>query len=306
MASTFERVLITGGEGMLGTSFHRMAQQTLGDSEVLSLGKHDLDITDFDAVRRIQLDFKPDLILHCAALVNAELCESEPAQAKEVIFVGTKNLIDTSDQQKVKFVYPQSFLVYDCTKLPIDEDTKPNPSFVYAREKYNAERYVTDHFGNHLVVVMAGFFGGFEKDKNFVGSIIPVILNRIRESIRTIEIGDRVWQPTYTDDLAANTLLLASRGQYKRYCLGSFGESSFAELASEIVRVLGLSAAIEISTVSSLTVAQSEKAKRPQRAVVSNARAINEKLCTMREWKTSLGEYLRSQYFTDLVKTQWE
>lgn len=286
---------------MLGSSFSKMAKKMFTSGEILSLGKEELDVTDLNAVSNVQLNFNPDLILHCAALVNAELCETEPKLAREIIYVGTKNLVDTSDPKKVKFVYPQSFLVYDCAELPITEETKPNPSFVYGREKYSAELYVKEKLDNYLIAVMAGFFGGFEKDKNFVGRIIPTILAKIKDRHQCIDIGDRIWQPTFTDDLAANTLLLASKGRSKRYCLSSIGECSFAELASEIIRNLSLQDKISVNTVSSDTVARQEAAKRPQRAVVSNQKAIDEGLCTMRDWKVSLSEYLKSKYFADLM-----
>ncbi len=302
MPSNYHRILITGGKGMLGSSFTRIAKQAFQASEILSLGKNELNVADYREVQKVQLEFRPDLILHCAALVNAELCETEPELAKEAIFHGTKNLVDTCDQNNVKFVYPQSFLVYDCKELPITEDTKPNPSFVYGREKYNAEKYVRDNLENHLIVVMAGFFGGFERDKNFVGKIIPTILNKIKERSDTIEIGDRIWQPTFTDDLASNTLLLASRGSSNRYCMSSVGESSFAELATEVINNLGLQDRIRVKTIPSDVLAKSENAKRPFRAVVSNQKSMDEGLSTMRDWKTSLKEYLSSDYFTDLVR----
>jgi dTDP-4-dehydrorhamnose reductase len=297
-----QRILITGGKGMLGSSFERIAKRMFESAEVLSLGKDELDVTNARVVASVQRQFQPDLILHCAALVNAELCETEPELAKEIILIGTKNLVDSTDRSKTKLIYPQSFLVYDCKELPITEATQPNPSFVYGHEKYHAEKYIRDHIENHIVVVMAGFFGGFEKDKNFVGKIIPSILQKIGERKDVIEIGDRIWQPTYTDDLAHNTLLLATRGRSQRYCLSSFGECSFAELASEIIDNLGIGNRIQVKTIPSGVVAKTENAKRPQRAVVSNQKAIDEGLCTMRDWRVSLKEYLSSAYFLERVK----
>ena len=302
MPSHFSRILVTGGKGMLGSSFTRIAKQMFTSAEVLSLGKNELDVTRFRDVESVQRQFKPDLILHCAALVDAERCETEPSLAEEIIFAGTKNLTDTTDKSHTKLVYPQSFLVYDCKELPITEKTIANPSFVYGREKLRAEQYLSEHLENYLTVIMAGFFGGFEKDKNFVGKIIPVILKKINEQTDVIEIGDRVWQPTFTDDLASNTLLLASQGSSKRYCLSSVGESSFAELATDVITNLGLQDRIRVKTIPSDVLAKSENAKRPFRAVISNQKSMDEGFCTMRDWKTSLKEYLSSDYFLDLVR----
>jgi dTDP-4-dehydrorhamnose reductase len=274
-----------------------MLRRELPEADVWSLGRNDLDVTDVQRVKSIGVQFRPDLVIHCAGLVNAERCEQEPELAKAVIFEGTRNIADLADREGATLLYPQTFLVYDGDELPIDEETVPNPGFNYSLQKLRAEQYVTSRLENSLVVIMAGFFGGYEKDKNFVGKIIPLICQAVRSGYKEMEVGDRVWQPTFTDDLAANCILLLREGRHRRYCMSCRGEASFAELTEEIINCLGLAKHIRVKAVSSHVVATQERARRPDRAVLSNARMEEEGLCLMRDWRVGLREYLSDPYF---------
>lgn len=304
--ANFRRVLITGGEGMLGGSFSSACKTRLPGAEILSLGRRGLDVTRPNELQKVKKEFKPDLVLHCAALVNAELCEKEPELANEVILGGTRNVVDTFGDSDTTIFYPQSFLVYDGNELPITETTVPRPSFVYGQLKKEAKDYVMARAHNRLVVVMAGFFGGNEKDKNFVGRIIPTILEKVRQGYSEIEIGDRIWQPTFTDDLAKNSLVLLEKGSRNKYCMASYGEASFAELTEAIIEGLGLASKIRVKKVSAQAVAANEAARRPPRAVLSNLGMEEEGLCFMRPWREALVEYLSRDYFRDLVKQKMQ
>ena len=88
-----------------------------------------------------------------------------------------------------KLFYPQTFLIFDGESLPINENTLPNPLCIYGKHKLQAELLLND-FQNSLVVIMGGFFGGRELDKNFVGKIIPHISQLIKSNVTSIEVGD--------------------------------------------------------------------------------------------------------------------
>ena len=197
-------------------------------------------------------------------------------------------------------LYPQSFLIYDGDILPINEDTKPKPLSVYGKHKLEAELYALKDLSEVLVVRMAGFFGGREKDKNFVGKIVSQIARLVQDDESSIEIGNRIWQPTYTNDLALNCLLLLSEEKNGKYNMASHGQASFYELAKEIVSLLGIKNKIKIIPVDSSKFSKKEKAKRPLLALIENKRLKKEGLDCQRRWEDSLKEYLSHQFFKNL------
>ena len=74
---------------------------------------------------------------------------------------------------------------------------------------------------------MGGFFGGEEKDTNFVGKITSHISKLIKQGEKKMEIGDRVWQPTFTNDIAYNSLILLANNKNGKYNMASHGSCSF-------------------------------------------------------------------------------
>jgi dTDP-4-dehydrorhamnose reductase len=177
--------------------------------------------------------------------------------------------------------------------------TEPNPLGTYGKLKYRSELILRQEMENVLVVRMAGFFGGKEKDKNFVGKIVPHISKLIKDGIIEINIGDRIWQPTYTNDLAYNSLLLLANDKTGVYCMASHGEASFYELTSHIMKILGIKN-FNINEVLANSVTKDERAKRPDKAIIENKRLQSEGLDRQRTWQESLEDYINQEYFKNL------
>ena len=294
-----KRIVITGAKGMLGQAFQDVLKRQVPMASMLALGKTDLDVRSSDQVLGIE-DFKPDLILHCAAIVNADYCEEYPDEARAVKVGGARNIVELALRTGAKVFYPQSFLIYDSQDDPITEVTPPNPLSVYGRLKLEAEQIVSEALPESLVVRMAGFFGGQGIDKNFVGKFVPHIAKLIKTGVQSIEVGDRIWQPTYTNDLAYNTLLLLANDRSGVYCMASHGQASFFDMACEITKLLAIDEHFSITPVSSTKVSMNEKANRPKTVIMENRRLDGEGLERQRKWQTSLAEYLDQSYYRSM------
>lgn len=287
-------VLITGAAGMLGRAF----VEVLADypCTVNARSHADLDVTDRDAV----MAETADVIIHCAADVNAERCETQPEETHRIQVEGTANIAALAEAVGAKVLYPQSFLIFDGSVLPIREDTPPNPLSVYGRAKLAAEQLLTERLPDALVVRMAGFFGGDEADKNFVGLLTRKLAQLLAEGVDSYAVGDRVWQPTFTLDLARNCCLLLDQGKSGLYTMSCHGEASFWQLAAACVDELGVGHRIRIDKVAAVQVTRAENAKRPDRAVMDNHRLRAEGMERMRPWREALVEYLARPHFRTL------
>ena len=288
-------ILVTGCEGMLGTAFTEILKN-LTDVNLEACGHHHLDVTDYKSVLQFA-DVSPDIVIHCAAEVDAERCQKSPDECHKVQVEGTRNIVALSKATGAKILYPQSFLIFDGSVIPILETTSPSPISIYGKYKFEAEQIVRGETDGSLVVRMAGFFGGEEKDKNFVGKFVRQIRRLIIEGVKSYEVGDRVWQPTYTNDLAFNSLLLLSGNKRGVYNMASHGTASFYELAKAIVYDLRLNNLISIIPVTETEVTGSELAPRPAVGMMENRRLISEGLDFQRPWREALTDYLRRPYF---------
>ena len=238
-------VLVTGGKGMLGSALAD-AGAILPSLTIHAPGRDTLDVRDADAVMAWKDRVAGGWIIHCAATVDVEGCARDPESARATIVDGTSNVLMLAKAAGARLIYPQSFLVYDGATVPIAEAETPRPLSLYGTLKYEAERLVLDAIADPLIIRMAGFFGGEAADKNFVGRIIPAMRGAIDRRESRFSVGTRRWQPTFTEDLALNCLLLMARGARGSYQMACHGDASFAEVAEVIVSVLGWQGVLEI------------------------------------------------------------
>lgn len=294
------RVLITGAAGMLGAAVEEALARLVPDCHVAGFSHADLDVVNRDAVLALRRQ-SPDIIVHCAAQTRADICETRTEACHAVQVQGTLNVAALASACGARIVYPQSFLIFD-GREEADERTPPAPLSAYGRAKLEAERRLLDVAPESLVVRMGGFFGGHHKDKNFVGGFVVSLIDAIGRGERACSVGNRVWQPSYTRDLAANTLLLLASGRTGVYHMASHGEATFHQVATAVVDELGLGDRVTVNHLSNAERARLEVAPRPERAVLINGRLIREGLDRQRSWREALAEYLASSYFRHLVQ----
>ena len=228
------------------------------------------------------------------------MCEEDKKKGKANILEGTKNIINFAKINNSKVFYPQSFLIYNDTNKLIDENTIPKPLSEYGNLKLEAENIVLNSSSNAISVRMGGFFGGEEKDNNFVGKITSHIAKLIKAGENNMEIGDRVWQPTFTNDLAYNSLILLANNKNGKYNMASHGSCSFFELTNELLKILNIEKVFTINRISAKILNKREIARRPLSVIMSNSRLKQENLDRQRDWEISLKEYLKKPYFNNL------
>ena len=294
-----KKFLITGGDGMLGSSFLHQLKINVKNPEIYCFNRSELDVSDSLSFEKYK-NLKPDFIIHCASLVNADLCEKDKEKGRLNILEGTKNVINFAKINNSKVFYPQSFLIYNDTNKLIDENTIPKPLSEYGNLKLEAENIVLNSSENSISVRMGGFFGGEEKDNNFIGKIASHISKLIKHGEKQMEIGDRVWQPTFTNDLAYNSLILLANNKNGKYNMASHGSCSFYDLTNELLMLLNLQKKFSVSRISAEILSKREVARRPLSVIMINSRLKQENLDRQRNWKNSLKDYLQKQYFNNL------
>ena len=82
------KVIVTGANGQLGYD----VIERLEEKEIQYLGtdRDSLDITNEDDVKRVIKDYKPDVIVHCAAYTAVDKAEDERELCHAVNVLGTR------------------------------------------------------------------------------------------------------------------------------------------------------------------------------------------------------------------------
>jgi len=279
------RVLITGAKGMLGTDLCREWQAHGYD--LCATDIQEMDVRDSLQVQKTFADFKPELVLHLAALTDVDGCEREPEQAYRTNTIGTQNVVLACQQANVPLVYISTLSVFDGTKCePYTEFDIPNPQSWYSRAKYEGEKIVERLLQRYYIVRAGWMFGGGREDKKFVAKIIELARQRPELKI----VNDKFGSPTYTRDLARALIQLTKTGWFGVYHAVNTGETcSRYEFAQKILEYA------QVTSCRLLPVSSAEfplPAPRPRMEAGRNLHAELLGLELMRPWPLALREYI--------------
>jgi dTDP-4-dehydrorhamnose reductase len=133
-------VWITGAGGLIGNYLVQTAPQFAPGWRVRGLTRADLDLADFDAVRRTFRNDAPQLVIHCAALSKSPECQKNPGLARKLNVEVTALLAELAAD--VPFIFFSTDLVFDGRAGNYDESATVNPLSVYAETKAVAEKIV--------------------------------------------------------------------------------------------------------------------------------------------------------------------
>ncbi|XP_029976119.1 methionine adenosyltransferase 2 subunit beta isoform X1 [Salarias fasciatus] len=219
------RVLVTGATGLLGRAVLREFQRAGWSATGTGYRRARprllrCDLTDEDAVRGLIQEFKPDVIVHCAAERRPDVVERHTDAAVNLNVHATSTLAKEAALCGCLFIYISTDYVFDGRNPPYGEDDAPNPLNVYGRSKLEGERETLRHCPGAVVLRVPVLFGEVE----FVAeSAVTSLWLKVESSEDTCTL-DHVLQrfPTDVRDVAAVCRKLSQRARQDPSIRGIF------------------------------------------------------------------------------------
>lgn len=262
--SPFERILVTGGAGFLGSHLtqHLLAGgYQVGVIDNLSFGRRThlpvehprlhfaaLDIRDRTGLAAFFADFSPQAVIHLAALHFIPYCNAHPVEAAEVNVLGTDNVLSCCEAHGPQVVFVASTAaVYAVGDAANAETSAIGPTDIYGITKYTGERLTELHQrrtrGRVVVGRLFNIYGPNETNPH----VIPEIIAQVNAGASQIELGNIEPKRDFihTSDVvrAIQTLLAtASRWSipgFEVFNIGSGVEHSVAEIVDICARLAG-------------------------------------------------------------------
>jgi dTDP-4-dehydrorhamnose reductase len=238
-------------------------------------------------VQRTLGDTQPDLVVNCAAYNDVDGAEGEAASALGLNAFAVRTLARITRELGCGFVHYGSDFVFDGEQSrPYIEDDPPNPRSAYGVSKLLGEWFALEH-PQAYVLRVESLFGEPGPGGSRTGSL-KGILTRIRNGEVAPVFVDRTVTLGYTTDIARATRELVTRpvapGLY--HCVNS-GATSWADIAAEAARLLGLPLHMKPVTLDSIQL----RAKRPKFSALSNARLAAAGIA-MPTWQDALARHL--------------
>jgi UDP-glucose 4-epimerase len=264
-----ERILITGGAGFIG---RRVANVLRGQGKLVAMVDNQasglpmpaaarglkpylMDIRDEESLARAFEEFRPEAVIHLAAVHHIPTVERRRAYAQDVDILGTERVLNECEKHKVGIVVAaSSAAVYAPVEGTLVEDETPLQAIDnYSLCKLVNEqqvRFWTERTGAPARLIR--FFNTVGPDDP-TGHLLPDVLNQLhgQKETATVRLGNTSPRRDYVhgDDSAEACAALVTKGEVKamveafNVCRGL--EFSVTDLVEQIGDFLGLKIVIE-------------------------------------------------------------
>ncbi len=282
------RVLITGSGGQLGSEFVKLFK----DENLKALSHSELDVTEFEKVKKIVEEFKPDVLINTSAYHLVDECEDYPEKTFLVNSIAVRNLAILSSKYDFILVHFSTDYVFDGRKnSPYNEDDNPFPLSVYGLSKYCGEIFIKNNTEKFYIIRTCGLYGAKGRAGKG-GNFVERILSRWKEGGELRVVSDQIITPTYAKELAEKVKILILKGfTFGLYHMTNEGECSWYEFSKIIFEYAGVEA--EIKPVSSEEL--NLKAKRPKYSVLENRNMKIAGIPDFSHWSTALKDYMEER-----------
>ncbi len=261
-----KRVWVTGGTGFLGSVVVRKLQER-GCRQVLATGIEDGDLVDLSVIAR-HLEFRPDLVIHLAAVVGGIGANREhPAEFFYQNLMMGAQLMHASWRAGVeKFVAIGTICAYPkFTPVPFREEElwngypeETNAPYGLAKKMLlvQAQAYRQQYGWNAIYLLPVNLYGPGDNFNPASSHVIPALIRKFVEAKASGAGHVEAWgdgSPTreflYVDDAAEGILLAAERyDKPDPVNLGSGMEISIKDLTQTIAREVGYAGEIRWDT----------------------------------------------------------
>jgi len=238
------RLLVTGGSGLLGANMALAARDRY--QVFASYLRHPIALSGIECFRLDLLDRRelrrqferivPDVVVHCAALTDLDLCQSNPELAHHVNVVTADHVAQICAVYGCSMVHISTDSVFDGRRPPYGEEDVPNPVNVYAESKLASERVVADRKTDSLIL-RVNLFGLNVQNKQNLAEWILFKLSA-REKINGWT--DVVFSPLLANDLANMIIQMLDHGLTGLYHVASRDACSKYDFACKLAHLTGL------------------------------------------------------------------
>lgn len=156
-----------------------------------------VDLLDRSALQKCCQEFQPDILIHCAALANVDLCEQNKSEAEKINVGGTQNVTAGLAGLPTQLIYISTDSVFDGEKGNYTEMDLVHPINHYGWTKYQGEQAALQREGT--LVLRTTIFGWNIQDKE---SLSEWVLHQLMQKERVTGFQDIFFSAIYTLELA--------------------------------------------------------------------------------------------------------
>ena len=225
-------VWVVGASGRVGRALTRKLKKDT-NFKVISTGR-EVDIADLDAVAQACMIYRPNAIVNCASISNADYCEKNKVEAFRVNAIGARNLAAVSANNNIKIIHLSTDDVFSGeNNYPKNEFDIPTPKSVYGQSKYAGENFVRELNPKHLIIRSSWVYGEDSED------YVSYVLSKAEKGESFDAAIDRISSPTYMNRIVDFIIKMIPEEEYGIYHVASEGLCTRYQLANTILTMAG-------------------------------------------------------------------
>lgn len=261
------KILVTGANGLLGQKL-----TTLLDSDAtvdviatargklnytLSRGKFaPLDVTHKQETISTIQQWKPEVVIHTAAMTQVDQCETEREACWLNNVTAVEHIVEACEAANAHLVHVSTDFIFDGTHGPLDELATPNPVSYYGESKLAGE-IVIQKSRLSWAILRTVLVYGVTKDMSRTNIVLWV--KKSLEEGKSINVVNDQWRtPTLAEDLAMGCMLAAKKKATGVYNVSGETMMTPYDIAIATAKFFGLNASLINET-------DSTKFKQPAR-----------------------------------------
>jgi len=265
-----KRVLVTGSNGLLGQKLTNL-YKNIDSIELIATGRGEnrhsqsgtftyekMDISSKDDVNKVIAKWRPDVIIHGAAMTHVDQCELNPEDCELYNVTATKYLVDAAESIQAHFIFVSTDFIFDGESGPYKEDDLPNPLSIYGHSKLKAEQIVQNYSGKWAIARTVLVYG-LNDDMGRSNIVLWAKENLESKSPMNV-VDDQVRSPTLAEDLAQGCFLIEQKGAEGIFNISGKDNMTIFELVQRVADFFGLTTE-NVTKIDSKTLGQ--PAKRP-------------------------------------------
>ena len=273
-------IVVAGAAGQLGSAFRSTYPQAA------FLSRAELDLARPETIAPVLDQYRPDVIINCAAYTKVDQAEDDEELAYLVNALAVGEMASYAAAKAIPFVTYSTDYVFDgSSDEPYLESDETAPINAYGRTKLAGERLALAAHPSPLIIRTSWVISGTHP--NFIATILRLAPER------ELKIVDDQWgNPTITTDLARATRDALDAGATGVVHITNQGSTTWYELARAAVGLAG-------GDVARITACSTQeyptRAIRPAFSVLESDRALRLGIPPLPPWQDSLAEVVRQQ-----------
>lgn len=263
-------VLVTGSNGLLGQKLTDLYLQK-SDITLIATGRganrypskegyvyQEMDIENKAQVAQVLSIYKPDVVIHTAAMTQVDDCEFQKESCVSLNIDAVQTLAELSNEFGYHLVHLSTDFIFDGTKPMYTENDEANPLSYYGWSKLEAEKRVIETAKSWSILRTVLVYGQVADMSR--SNIILWAYNTLKDKKQAKVVFDQFRTPTLAEDLAQGCYLAASQKAQGIFNIAGKDYLNIYELVEKVANMFNFSMD-NIDKVSSTTLNQ--PAKRP-------------------------------------------